>query len=84
MNGSVEHLLTNFTLLNSFNTEKTLPPCAIILNRNINMSKGVNKILKLIVAVGAEDPEATASFMLQHLPIGLLDSHNVICLFKFL
>ena len=76
--------MTNFTLTGLFNTEKTLPPCSIILNRNPSMDKGINKILKMIVAVSIDDPDKLGNFMITHLPVGMLNSNNVISLFKYL
>ena len=85
LDGSIEHLLSTLTLSGTVNkTERTLPPCAIILNRNPNFTKGVNKILKMIAALVAQDPQTGANFMSQHLPVGCLTSHNVISLFKFI
>lgn len=76
--------MTNFTLIGLFNAEKHLPQCSIILNRNPCMDKGVNKILKMIVAASIDDPEKTGNFMITHLPVGMLNSKNVISMFKYL
>ena len=48
LNGSVKYLLDSFTLQNRQNQEKNLAPCMMILNRNVNFNKGINKILKMI------------------------------------
>ena len=84
IDGSVEHLMTSFTLIGAFNAEKHIPPCAIILNRNLSMDKGINKILKMIAAVSVEDPEKGGEFMTKHIPVGTLNAQNTISLFKFL
>lgn len=84
IDGSVEHILTHFTLMGAFNTERHMPPCAIILNRNLSLDKGINKILKVLSVKAAEDPETGGAFMSSHLPVGTLRAKNVISLFKFL
>ena len=48
------------------------------------MDKGINKILKMIVAVSIDDPDKLGNFMITHLPVGMLNSNNVISLFKYL
>jgi len=85
LDGSIEYLLSTLILTGTVNkTERTLPPCAIILNCNPNFTKGVNKILKMITVLAAQDPQAGANFMSQYLQVGCLTSHNVISLFKFM
>ena len=84
LNGCVEHLLTNFTWMGAFNTEKHMPACAIILNRNLSLDKGINKILKLIAVKAAEDPLTGGEFINNNFPVGTLRAKNVISLFKFL
>lgn len=84
IDGSVEHILSRFTLMGAFNTERQMPACAIILNRNLSLDKGINKILKLLAVKAAEDPETGGAFMSNHLPVGTLRAKNVISLFKFL
>ena len=64
VDGSVEHLLSTLTLSGTVNkTERTLPLCSIILNRNPNFTKGVNKILKMITVLCVQDPQTGANFM---------------------
>ena len=48
LNSSVRFLLDSFTLQNRQNQEKNLASCMMILNRNANFNKGINKILKMI------------------------------------
>ena len=84
LDGCVEHLLTHFTWMGAFNTEKHMPVCAIILNRNLSLDKGINKILKLIAVKAAEDPQLGGEFINNHLPVGTLKAKNVISLLRFL
>ena len=85
IDGSVEHLVTTFNLLGAFNTNKNVPSCSIILNRNLSMDKGINKIIKTIAAVSAnDDPMKGGEFMVKHIPVGMLNASNVTSLFKFL
>ena len=38
----------------------------------------------MIVTVSIDDPEKAGNFMITHIPVGMLNSKNVISLFKFL
>ena len=46
LNTSIKFLLDNFTYLSNSKVEKTLPRHMMILNRNPDFDKGVNKVLK--------------------------------------
>lgn len=40
--------MQTFTLQNCYGQEKNVPSALMILNRNRNFNKGINKILKMI------------------------------------
>lgn len=46
---TVKYLLETFTIQNSLGQMKVLPSFMLILNKNPDFNKGINKILKMIV-----------------------------------
>ena len=80
---SVKFLLETFKLQNSFGAEKGLPECAMILNRDTDFNKGVNKILKMICALQSS-PQEISAFITRHFPVGMLTHRNLLSLFRFL
>lgn len=44
----LSYLLDDFIILNAYKAKKTIPVCFMILNRNKDFNKGVNKILKMV------------------------------------
>ena len=83
LNGSVRYLLDTFTLQNRMNQEKNLSPCTLILNRNANFNKGINKILKMIVMLN-HPAETISAFIIERFPVGTLTYKNLNSLFLFL
>ena len=80
---SVKFLLESFKLQNSFGAEKDLPECTMILNRNADFDKGVNKILKMICTLQSS-PQEISNFLTRHFPIGMLVYRNLLSLLRFL
>ena len=80
---SVKFLLESFKLQNSFGAEKDLPECTMILNRNADFDKGVNKILKMICSLESS-PQEICTFITRHFPIGMLVFRNLLSLLRFL
>ena len=83
LNQTVKYLLSSFTLRNSYNQDKNVPECLLILNRNVDFNKGINKILKMIVMMPAS-AEDIASFMKERFPVGTLTCSNLLSLNRYL
>ena len=78
-----DFILKSLTMINAFKVEKNVPQSILILNKNINFEKGVNKILKMLCALG-ESPVQVVSFLDQNIVPGLLTGTNLISLLNFL
>ena len=83
LNGAVRYLLDTFTLTNRINQDKKISPCFMILNRNENFNKGINKILKMIVMLN-HPAEAITAFIIERFPVGTLTYKNLHGLFQFM
>ena len=83
LNGTVKYLLDTFTLMNKQNQEKNLAPCMMILNRNENFNKGINKILKMISMLD-QSPETLTAFIIERFPVGTLIYKNLYSFYLFL
>jgi len=55
----------------------------LILNKNPNFDKGINKILKMI-SMSPNKAEDISAFIMQRFPVGTLTFQNLFSLFRFL
>ena len=69
---TIKYLLETFTLQNSLGQMKVLPDFILILNKNPNFNKGINKILKMI-SMSPGKPQDISAFIMQRFPVGTLN-----------
>ena len=88
LNTSIKFLLDSFTYQSFSKIEKTLPRHMMILNRNSDFDKGVNKVLKTttmaLVEMMPAESEQIVQFICERFSVGSLTCRNLISYIGFL
>lgn len=83
LSNTVSFLLEKFTLQSRFYGERVLPSYTLILTKNNDFNKGINKVLKM-VTMCPSTPQEISTFIHKFFPVGTLISRNLLSYFKFL
>lgn len=82
LTNTVSFLLEKFTLGSRYG-DRVLPSYTMILTKNVDFNKGINKVLKMVTMCPSNTEEISV-FIHKFFPVGTLISRNLISYFKFL